>query len=135
MSASFFWISWFDASGRPELLAIERVLRAPRGSRTPRAQRAPGDPVARAVEAAERTGQAPARSAAGSLRDEHSSITISPVIDARSENLPSIFGADRPFMPFSRMKPRIRPSSFFAHTTNTSAIGAFEIHIFAPCSL
>ncbi len=32
-----------------------------------------------------------------------SSITISPVIDARRLNLPSIFGVERPFIPFSRM--------------------------------
>ena len=30
------------------------------------------------------------------------------------------------------MYPRMRPSSFFAQTTNTSANGEFEIHIFAP---
>src|SRR5471032_167985 len=44
-------------------------------------------------------------------------------------------GAVSPFQPFSRMKPRIRSrpsSSSFAHTTNTSAIGEFEIHIFWP---
>ncbi len=40
-------------------------------------------------------------------------------------------------MPFSRMKPRIWLScaADFAHTTNTSAIGAFEIHILEPESL
>src|ERR1700733_7110236 len=46
-------------------------------------------------------------------------------------------GADSPFQPFSRMKPRISSlpsSSSFAHTTNTSAIGEFEIHIFDPDS-
>src|SRR5947199_8077429 len=59
-------------------------------------------------------------------------MTISPVTDARRLNLPSIFGADKPFMPFSRMKPRIAPPSSFAHTMKTSAIGAFEIHVFAP---
>ena len=39
-------------------------------------------------------------------------------------------------MPFSRTKPRIAPScaADFAHTTNTSAIGALEIHILAPVS-
>ena len=35
-------------------------------------------------------------------------------------------------MPFSNMKPFILPSSFFAQTTKTSAIGLFDIHIFAP---
>ena len=35
------------------------------------------------------------------------SMTISPVMDARSESFPPIFGADSPFMPFSSTKPRI----------------------------
>lgn len=61
-------------------------------------------------------------------------MTISPVIEARRLNLPSIFGADRPFMPFSRMKPRITPSSVLAQTTKTWAIGELEIHILAPLS-
>jgi hypothetical protein len=61
-----------------------------------------------------------------------SSKTISPVTDVLRLNLPSIFGAERPFIPFSRMKPRITSSSVFAQTTNTSAIGAFEIHILLP---
>ena len=63
-----------------------------------------------------------------------STIEISPVTEARSESLPSIFGAVRPFMPFSSTKPRIFPpcASDFAQTTKTSAIGALVIHIFAP---
>ena len=63
-------------------------------------------------------------------------MTISPVIEQRSESLPPILGADSPFIPFSRMNPRILPScaADFAHTTNTSAIGAFEIHILVPVS-
>jgi hypothetical protein len=62
------------------------------------------------------------------------SITISPVTEARSESLPPILGAESPFMPFSRIKPRIwlLCSADFAHTTNTSAIGALEIHILLP---
>ena len=63
-----------------------------------------------------------------------SSSTISPVIEARSESLPSIFGVENPLVPRSTMKPRILPSSF-AHTTATSAIGELVIHIFAPVSL
>ncbi len=61
-------------------------------------------------------------------------MTISPVVEARRDSLPFSVGADRPFMPFSRTKPRIAPScaSDFAQTTNTSAKGAFEIHILAP---
>ena len=58
-------------------------------------------------------------------------------MEARNDSLPPIFGADRPFMPFSRMKPRIWLScaADFAHTTKTSAIGALEIHILLPVSL
>ncbi len=58
-------------------------------------------------------------------------MTISPVTEARSENLPSIFGVERPFMPRSRMKPRMTPSSVLAQTTMTSAIGELVIHILA----
>ena len=61
-------------------------------------------------------------------------MTISPVIEARSDSLPSIFGAERPFMPFSSTKPRIAPScaSDFAQTTKTSAIGALVIQVLVP---
>ena len=61
-------------------------------------------------------------------------MTISPVIEARSDSLPPIFGAERPFMPFSSTKPRIWLScaADFAQTTNTSAMGAFEIHVLEP---
>ena len=62
------------------------------------------------------------------------SITTSPVIEARSDSLPPIFGAERPFMPFSSTKPRISSpwAADFAQTTNTSASGALEIHILVP---
>ena len=61
------------------------------------------------------------------------SIWIEPVIDARSDSLPSIFGVVKPLPAFSRstIKPRITPSSL-AQTIAMSAIGALEIHIFAP---
>ena len=61
-------------------------------------------------------------------------MTISPVTEVRSDSLPPILGAERPFIPFSRMKPRISSSSAadFAQTTNTSAIGALEIQVFVP---
>jgi len=35
-----------------------------------------------------------------------------PVVEARSENFPSIFGADKPGLPFSMIKPRISPECF-----------------------
>jgi hypothetical protein len=64
-----------------ELLAVERVLARRVPAELGRAHRAPGDAVARAVEAAERARQARRRSAAGSPRHDTStpSITISPV--------------------------------------------------------
>ena len=69
-----------------------------------------------------------------------SSITISPVIEARRPTLPWMAGADRPFMPLSRMKPRIWPTlpasdTSLAQTTNTSATGLLVIHILEPLSL
>ena len=56
------------------------------------------------------------------------------MIDARKDSFPLIFGALNPFIPFSRIKPFIASScSFdFAQTTNTSAIGELDIHIFEP---
>ena len=62
-----------------------------------------------------------------------SSSTISPVIEVRSESLPSIFGVDRPFVSRSIRKPRMTPSSL-AHSTARSATGALVIHIFVPVS-
>lgn len=58
-----------------------------------------------------------------------SSIAICPVMLALSENFPSIFGAVRPFIPFSRINPRILSLSLshLPHTMNTSAIGEFVI--------
>lgn len=43
-----------------------------------------------------------------------------------------IFGVVSPFIPRSKMKPLIYPSSSFAQTTNTSAIGELVIHVFVP---
>ena len=54
-----------------------------------------------------------------------------PVGEARSENLPSILGVERPFMPRSKRKPRITPSSVLAQTSMTSAIGELLIQVFS----
>lgn len=56
-----------------------------------------------------------------------SSIRIMPVADALRENLPSILGVAKPFIPRSKMKPRTLPSSHLAHTTAMSASGEFVI--------
>ena len=57
------------------------------------------------------------------------SMAIWPVMLARRENFPSIRGAVKPSMPFSRMNPRIRFwwASDLAQMINTSAIGEFVI--------
>ena len=47
--------------------------------------------------------------------------------DALRENLPSILGVAKPFIPRSKMKPRTLPSSHLAHTTAMSATGEFVI--------
>ena len=53
------------------------------------------------------------------------------VTDARRENLRSISGAAKPFMPFSTMNPRM-PSSVIAQQMHRSAIAPLVIHIFEP---
>ena len=53
------------------------------------------------------------------------------VTEARSENLRSISGAEKPFMPFSTMKPRM-PSSVIAQQMHRSAMAPLVIHILAP---
>ena len=62
MSASFFWIELVGGERPAELLAVERVLARRVPAEFGGAERAPGDAVARAVEAAERALQALARS-------------------------------------------------------------------------
>ena len=60
--------------------------------------------------------------------------TSSDVTDARSEIFLWISGALKPGMSRSTMKPRISPSSVFAHTMAMSAMVPFVIHILAPLS-
>lgn len=56
-----------------------------------------------------------------------SSIRIIPVAEALRENLPSILGVLKPFIPLSRINPLTRPSSHFAQTTQISAYGELVI--------
>merc|ERR1712032_1233615 len=63
-----------------------------------------------------------------------SSMKIMPVWEALRENLPSIFGAERPGTPFSRMKP-LSPPSVWAQTTKTSAMGEFVIQFLLPLTI
>lgn len=50
-----------------------------------------------------------------------------PVADALRENLPSILGVEKPFMPRSKIKPRTLLSSHLAQTIAMSATGEFVI--------
>ena len=55
-------------------------------------------------------------------------------MDARKASFPSIFGAKKPGVPASTMKPLTLPSSL-AQTSAMSAIGLLVIHVFVPLSL
>jgi hypothetical protein len=116
-----------------ELLAVEDVLPRAMPAEFRRAHRAPGDAVARHVEAAERTREA--FDVRQQILLRHDRILQHDLAGDRGaqRSLPSIFGVEKPFVPRSTMKPRIAPSSF-AHTTAMSAIGELVIHILAPLS-
>ena len=135
MMASFFWISWLAASGRPNCLRSSVYCSAACQHVSP----APSAPHAIPKRAELRQLKGPFRPRAlGNLFSagtKTSSITISPVTDARSASLPSILGALSPFMPFSKMKPPMTPSSSFAHTIKTSAKGELLIQFLAPLRL
>lgn len=62
------------------------------------------------------------------------SMYTEPVLDARNDALPGMTVVVSPVVSRSTTKPRTRPSSHRAHTTNTSATGAFVIHVLAPFS-
>ena len=101
MSASFFWTSWVAASGRPNCLRSKRVVARAPPAILRRAHRAPRNAVAGAVEAAERPLEAgDIGQASGPRRLRRPFITISPVIEARNESLPSILARKGPSCPF-----------------------------------
>ena len=102
MSASFFWMSWLAASGRPNCLRSIVYWRAasPAGTRPRRASR-PGDAEARGVGAGERALSA---LTSGNVLFRHEDLVhaISPVIEGVQADLAVDGGADKPFQPFSR---------------------------------
>mmetsp|Transcript_526 Transcript_526/g.1579 ORF Transcript_526/g.1579 Transcript_526/m.1579 type:complete len:264 (+) Transcript_526:1980-2771(+) len=132
MSASLSCTIWFLARGLPNCLRSMVYWRAT----SMQAWAAPIAPKAMPKRALLRQLNGPVRPltlgsmfSAGTLT---SSIKIMPVLEARRENLPSIVGAERPGMSFSRMKPRMSPSSSLAHTTKTSASGELVIQFLEP---
>src|SRR5471032_550182 len=70
MSASFFWINWFAASGRPNCLRSSTYWRAV-CQHASAAERAPRDAVARRVQARERAAQTADIRQAVLFRHEH----------------------------------------------------------------
>ena len=114
------------ASGRPNCLRSSVYWRARCLAGLRRAHRAPGDAVAGAVEAAERPLQAlDVGQQRISRRTSTPSITISPVIDARSDSFPRSSAPTGPSCPFrarSRGSCRhARPTSPTRRTRRRSA--------------
>merc|ERR1719357_262586 len=132
MSAIFFCISWFLASGTPNWI-LSRVYCLAAWKQNSAAPRAPQAMPYRALL---RQPKGPARPETLGSRfswgTSTSSIRIMPVADALKENLPSILGVEKPFIPRSRMKPRTLPSSHLAQTTAISAAGELVIQVLDP---
>ena len=135
MSASFFWNSCVCASGLPNCLRSRPVLQRRVPARLGSAHHAPGNAVARAVEAPERPLQPADPGQQRVFTDLHVRPSRSrPWWRRAAIACPRSWGpTDRP-SPSPRRSRLILPScaSDLAQTTNTSAKGAFEIHIFAP---
>uniref|UniRef100_A0A6B0V2E0 Putative secreted protein n=1 Tax=Ixodes ricinus TaxID=34613 RepID=A0A6B0V2E0_IXORI len=132
MSANFFWISWFLASGDLNWIRSSVYCRAVsrQNSAAPRApQEMPYLALVRHWNVDLSPRDFGSRASSGTTT---SSMRIMPVVEARRENLPSILGASSPLVPFSSTKARIWPSSHLAQTTNTSAIGELVIHVLLP---
>ena len=114
-----------------ELLALEHVVARAVPAEFGGAHGAPGDAVAREVEAAERPGEAAA------LRQQvllghHGAVEHDLAGDRGAQRQLALdLRRGNPLVPRSTMKPRILPSSL-AQTTATSAIGALVIQVLAP---
>ena len=117
--ANFLWTSWLAASGLPNCLRSIVYCNAV-NQQVSAAPNAPHE-IPSLAELRQLKGPA-SPSAFGNLFSSGtntSSMTISPVIEARKASLPSILGALSPSIPLSRMNPRITPSSSFAQTIKT----------------
>ena len=137
ISASFFWMSWLAAKGRPNCLRSNTYWRA----LNQQSSAAPNVPHAMPKRAEFKQVNGPLRPCtsgnAFSSGQNTLSITTSPVMEARKPILPWMAGALKPAMPFSSTKPRMGPTApasvtSRAQITNTSAMGLLEIHILLP---
>mmetsp|Transcript_18076 Transcript_18076/g.25277 ORF Transcript_18076/g.25277 Transcript_18076/m.25277 type:complete len:249 (+) Transcript_18076:179-925(+) len=132
ISAKSFWISWFDAKGLPNcfLSKVYCLAVSMQNSAAPRAPQAiPNLALFRQPKGPLSPVTFGNKFSSGIST---SSMTIWPVIEALRLNLPSILGAERPFIPFSKMNPLITFCSSLAHTTNTSAMGELVIQVLEP---
>lgn len=132
ISASFFWINWNDANGTPNCFLSKTYWRA-LWKQNSAAPKTPHEIPNLALFKHENGPFNPLTVGnmfyLGTLT---LSKVMSPVMEAFKESLPLILFACKPFIPFSRMNPRISPWSSLAQTTKTSAIGELVIHIFEP---
>ena len=102
MSASFFWMSWLAASGLPNCLRSMVYCRAA-CQQNSAAPIAPQEMPKRALVRQPNGPLSPfTLGSRFSCGTKTSSMTISPVTEALKLNLPSILGALKPFIPFSR---------------------------------
>ena len=131
ISANFFWINWNEANGTPNCFLSKTYWRA----RWKQNSAAPNTPQEIPNRALLRHENGPFKPLTVGKIFYFGTLTlskvISPVIEAFNESLPLILLACRPFIPFSRIKPRMSPASSLAQTTNTSAMGEFLEDTFA----
>ncbi len=119
-----------------ELLAVERVLARGVPAELGRAQRAPGDAVARAVEAAERPLAGRSRPGRSWLLGHEHLVHHDLAGDrgAQAELALDLGRARAPSCPSPGRSRGPAPSSSLAQTTKTSAIGELVIHVLEPLS-
>mmetsp|Transcript_44138 Transcript_44138/g.75098 ORF Transcript_44138/g.75098 Transcript_44138/m.75098 type:complete len:294 (+) Transcript_44138:184-1065(+) len=135
MSASFFCTSWLEASGAPNCTRSSvycRLVSRQKAALPSAPQLIPKRALFRQLKGPPKPRARGSWLACGTAT---SSMKIMPVTEARRLNLPSILGAESPGMSFSRMNPRITPSSSFAQMMNTSAMGLLVIQFFEPLNL
>mmetsp|Transcript_40743 Transcript_40743/g.82170 ORF Transcript_40743/g.82170 Transcript_40743/m.82170 type:complete len:312 (+) Transcript_40743:188-1123(+) len=119
MSASFFCTSWLEASGAPNCTRSSvycRLVSRQKAALPSAPQLIPKRALFRQLKGPPKPRARGSWLACGTAT---SSMKIMPVTEARRLNLPSILGAESPGMSFSRMNPRITPSSSFAQMMNT----------------
>lgn len=120
--------------GPAELLAIQYILPGGMPAGFSRAQHSPGDAITSGIQAGERPLQSTDIWKSVFFRHKDLVHHDHAGDGGPQPNLAVNGGAVRPFMPLSRIKPRISSASSLAQTTKTSAMGLLEIQVFEPVS-